>query len=237
MKLLVIIFCLVLMPIMMFAQTTKLKWLLNINYGVSNYIGKGAVHNSYMNGTIPVENDYTQNPFGKKMKAAVGIGINIRKATNQRQGYMYSFEFLRLGSRVNLDGVTYPIRPSILRPATGNTSITANEISLGLSRYLKTGPNLRSPYIYYGLAGSFQTMVDESGIAIDYTRTGEFKSDLRHQRQNYIQAQIGSWIDFRWFCMSLQYRLALNSIRNPVVDGDRMRPQSLFYKIAIALHQ
>ncbi|MEI7470817.1 MAG: hypothetical protein WCJ85_01070 [Chitinophagaceae bacterium] len=237
MKLLVFVFFLILMPVMILAQSAKLKWLFNINYGVSNYIGNGANHNTYMNGTIPVENDYTQNPFGKKMKAALGIGINIRKASSEGKGFMYSFEFLRLGSRVNLDGVTYPIRPSILRPATGSTSITANEISVGLSRYLKTGYHLRSPYIFYGVAGSFQTMVDETGLAIDYTRTGAFKSDLRHQKQNYVQAQVGTWIDFRWFCMSLQYRLALNSIRNPVVDGERMRPQSLFYKIAIALQQ
>ena len=75
MKLLVFVFFLILMPVMILAQSAKLKWLFNINYGVSNYIGNGANHNTYMNGTIPVENDYSQNPFGHgKASGRCGVG-------------------------------------------------------------------------------------------------------------------------------------------------------------------
>jgi hypothetical protein len=217
----------------------KIIWGIDIGYGGSNYIGKGADHNSYMVGSVPVENDFTKNPFGKKIRAALSGGISAQSNSIKKTGFISSIEFLRLGSRLNLNGVTYPVSQNTIRPANGTTTITSNEVSISLSRYKKLGtPYSGLPCVFMGLAYSYVTFVNEKGKAIDYTITGEFISNIYHQRQNYFQIQTGMWFDLYLLRLGFQYRLALNGLSNPVPgNGQKIRPQSIFFKICYFINQ
>lgn len=221
------------------AQERKVAWFVDYGIGVSNFIGKGANHNGYMVGTIPVENAYTKNPFGKKIKLALSAGFSARIKLKKKSGLLASLEFAKLGSRLNLDGVTYPIRPEIVRPATGTTAITANEIALGLNGYYKTGnTRMGSTYFIYGLVYSNMVYIHEAGRAIDYTRTGEFISDIRHKKQSYLQLQSGLMADVYRFRFGMQYRISITGLKNTVLNNDdRIRPQSFLIKISYLLFE
>ena len=233
-----LLFCLC-FQICCFAQERKVICFVDYGIGISNFLGKGANHNGYMVGTIPVENAYTHNPFGKKIKVALSAGFSAQIKIKKKSGLIATLEFLKLGSRLNLDGVTYPIRPEIVRPANGTTAITANEISLAMSGYQKAGNSRAgSTYFLYGLVYSHMVYIHENGRAIDYTRTGEFISDIKHKKQNYVQLQTGLMADVYRFRFGLQYRIALNGLKNTVLNNDdRIRPQSLLIKISYLLFE
>ncbi len=221
------------------AQERKVIYFVDYGIGISNFLGKGSNHNGYMVGTIPVENAYTKNPFGKKIKLALSAGFSAQIKLRRNNGIIASLEFAKLGSRLNLDGVTYPIRPEIVRTANGTTAITANEISLALSGYQKAfTTHMGSTYFMYGLVYSNMVYIHENGKAIDYTRTGEFISDIAHKKQNYLSLQTGFMADVYRFRFGLQYRIALNGLKNTVLNNnDRIRPQSLLIKTSYLLFE
>ena len=68
------------------AQERKVIYFVDYGIGISNFLGKGSNHNGYMVGTIPVENAYTKNPFGKKIKLALSAGFSAQIKLRRNNG-------------------------------------------------------------------------------------------------------------------------------------------------------
>ena len=218
------------------AQHHKVKLFIEAGAGLSNFTGKGAENSSYMVGTAPIENDYTNNPYGKKVKTSYAVGVTGQYPFSKKNNITGSLEYQSLGSKIRLDGVSYPLRPSIIHPATGSTKITTTEITLGLSYCRKTGePESHFPFVYLGMAYSLVTKIQENGRAIDYTVTGEHVSNVDHRDENLnnLQAQAGFMFDISKLRLGFQYRRGITSIENvPLNDGSKFRTQSFFFKFA-----
>lgn len=231
---LILLFTVVLVKILP-AQESRIKIFPDFGIGIANMLGKGAYHNSYMIGTIPIENDYTQNPYGKKIKTYLTAGVMLQYALKKNSGLLAMLEFHQPGGKVNLNGVTYPLSATIVRPASGKTIIDIDAVGFSVSAYKKfDGRSI--PYLYAGLCYSYVFNVNENGKAIDYTITGEFVSKKNQSEKDFLQLQTGLWYDVGRFRVSCQYRIAIVPFKNPVLnDGSNIFPQSLAFKLAYAI--
>lgn len=220
------------------AQESKLSLYAEFGGGITNMLGKGSYHNSYMVGEVPIENDYTKNPYGRKIKANFSVGVALQYNAKEFSGLIGSIEYHQPGGKVNLNGVTYPLSASIVRPASGKTIIDMDAIAVSASAFKKFGQHRAIPYLYTGLSYSFVFDVQENGKAIDYTVTGEFISDKKHAKQNFLQWQTGFWYDISHFRVGMQYRTAIAPIKNNVLnDGSKIFPQSIVIKLAYRILQ
>lgn len=218
------------------AQNHKMKLFIEGGMGLADFIGKGAQTTSYMVGTAPIENDYTKNPYGKRTKLSFAGGATGQYPLSVKNYILGSLEYQSLGSKINLDGVSYPLRPSTIHPATGNTKITTTELTMAMSFCRKTGEaDSYFPFVYLGLAYSLVNKIQENGKAIDYTVTGEHISNVDHRDENLnnLQLQAGFMFDIKKIRLGFQYRRGITSINNvPLNDGSKFQTQSFFFKLA-----